>query len=65
MKQKSRKYTALAELSMAYKVEFYDSDIPKGMTADEYADQLAENGAYEECQNGGDFKVYQVHEETA
>ena len=50
---------------MAYKVEFYDSDIPKGMTADEYADQLAENGAYEECQNGGDFKVYQVHEETA
>ena len=59
-----KKYTALAEMSVAYEVEFDESEIPAGMDEWEYAHHLAEQGAYIECENGGDFKIYDVVSDT-
>ena len=44
-----KRYTALAEMSLAYEVEFDEDEIPAGMDEWEYARQLAEQGAYTEC----------------
>jgi hypothetical protein len=59
-----KKYTALAEMSVAYEVEFDESEIPAGMDEWDYAHHLAEQGAYIECKNGGDFKIYDVVSDT-
>ena len=57
---RKKKYTALAEMSLAYEVEFDEDEIPAGMDEWEYAHHLAEQGAYVEQPNGGDFKIYDV-----
>ena len=58
-----KRYKALAEMSLAYEVEFDEDEIPAGMDEWDYANELAEQGAYTECENGGDFKVYDVVED--
>ena len=55
-----KRYTALAEMSLAYEVEFDEDEIPAGMDEWDYAHDLAEQGAYTECRVGGDFKIYDV-----
>lgn len=55
-----KKYIVLADMSIAMKAEFNESDIPEGMDEWEYANQLAEEGAFTEVENGGDFSVYDV-----
>ena len=45
-------------------VEFDEDEIPAGMDEWEYAHHLAEQGAYIECENGGDFKIYEVVSDT-
>lgn len=55
-----KRYTALAEMSIAMEVEFDEDEIPAGMDEWDYAHHLAEYGAYIECKHGGDFKIYDV-----
>ena len=55
-----KKYIVLADMSIAMKAEFNESDIPEGMDEWEYANQLAEEGAFTECENGGDFRICDV-----
>ncbi len=57
---RKKRYTALAEMSLAYEVEFDEDEIPAGMDEWDYARELAEQGAYTECENGGDFRICDV-----
>ena len=43
-----KKYTALAEMSVAMEVEFDESEIPAGMDEWDYAHHLADMGAFVE-----------------
>lgn len=57
---RKKRYTALAEMSIAMEVEFDEDEIPAGMDEWDYAHELAEYGQYEEQPNGGDFRIYDV-----
>ena len=60
----TKRYTALAEMSVAYSVTFDETEIPAGMDKHDYAQYLAEMGEYEELDNGGEFNIYDVVEVT-
>lgn len=57
-----KKYTALAEMSVAMEVEFDESEIPAGMDEWDYAHHLADMGAFVEKRNGGDFLICDVYQ---
>ncbi len=55
-----KKYRALADMVVAFEVEFDEDEIPAGMDEWEYASYLAEMGEYQEQPNGGDFRIVDV-----
>jgi hypothetical protein len=59
-----KKYTAVGVMEFDMYVEFNEDDIPVGMDEWEYARQLADEGAWKEEINGGDFRICDVMEDV-
>lgn len=59
-----KKYVVLADMSIAMKAEFNESDIPEGVSAWEYAQEHLCGSEFEELPNGGDLNIYDVLEKN-
>ena len=59
-----KKYIVKADMSIAMKAEFNESDIPEGVSAWEYATEHLCGSEFKDEQNGGDFSVYDLIEVT-
>ena len=57
-----KKYIVMAEMSVAMKAEFNESDIPEGVSAWEYAKEHLDGSEFEEVPNSGDWSVYDLLE---
>ena len=57
-----KKYIVMADMSIALKAEFNESDIPEGVSAWEYAREHLCGSEFEQEENGGDLSVYDLIE---
>lgn len=57
-----KKYIVMAEMSVAMKAEFNESDIPEGVSAWEYAKEHLCGSEFEKEPNSEDWSVYDLQE---
>lgn len=57
-----KKYIVMADVSVAMKAEFNESDIPEGVSPWEYAKEHMDGSEFEEVPNSGDWSVYDLLE---